>query len=374
MSKEVSIIHSSFDGRMIAAAMDEFAKDHFDASEYRSLKKLGMGFNPGVLAEMARHAYAMDAIQQPLTAAGVPTPVQFLQNWLPGFVKIIFAAREIDEIVGRSTVGSWEDEEIVQPVLENLGTAVPYGDLNNVPLTNWNLTFVTRTVIRFESGLRVGNLEEMRAARVRVNSGQTKRESCGLALEIQRNQVGFYGYNSGNNQTYGFLNDPGAAPYIQVATGVGGYKWSQKTFLEICLDLRTALQLLRTQSQGTIKPDKTPITLAIATNAVDYLSTTSDFGYSVYAWLKEFYPNVRVVDAPQLNAANAGDGVFIMFADSVNDTSTDDRRTWVQVVPAEFQVLGVQKLAKGYEEDYSNATAGCMLKRPYAQVRFYNIS
>ena len=99
MSKEVSIIHSSFDGRMIAAAMDEFAKDHFDASEYRSLKKLGMGFNPGVLAEMARHAYAMDAIQQPLTAAGVPTPVQFLQNWLPGFVKIIFAAREIEIFV-----------------------------------------------------------------------------------------------------------------------------------------------------------------------------------------------------------------------------------------------------------------------------------
>jgi hypothetical protein len=79
---------------------------------------------------------------------------------------------------------------------------------------------------------------------------------------------------------------------------------------------------------------------------------------------------VRVVSAPQLNNANGNANVFILFADAVNDgLSTDDNKTFIQVVPATFQLLGVQQLAKGYEEDYSNATAGVMVKRPYAVYR-----
>jgi hypothetical protein len=46
---------------------------------------------------------------------------------------------------------------------------------------------------------------------------------------------------------------------------------------------------------------------------------------------------------------------------------------WVQVVPAKFQALGVEKQAKAYVEDYANATAGCMLKRPYGVVRYSGI-
>lgn len=373
-----SEIHSSFDGREYGEDMKAIAAifgSGFDINDCLNLKNIGIDLNKKILVQMMQsHAIAMDSIQQPLTTPSIPNVVQFLQNWLPGMVKIITAARKIDELIGMQTTGSWEDEEIVQPLLENTATAVPYGDTTNVPLANWNLNFNTRTVVRFESGMRVGNLEEARASRVRVNSGETKRESAALSLEIQRNAVGFYGYNSGNNNTYGFLNDTSLPAYVEVATGVGGFHWSQKTFLEICADIRTAIVQLRTQSQDTIDPETVNITLALPTNAVDYLSTTSDFGISVRDWLKTTYPRIRVVSAPQLNAANASDGVFYLFADAVTDLSTDDGRTFIQVVPAKFQVLGVQKLAKGYEEDYSNATAGVMTKRPYGVVRYYNIS
>ena len=136
----------------------------------------------------------------------------------------------------------------------------------------------------------------------------------------------------------------------------------------------TAFQSLRTQSQDTIEPDKTPLTLTVATNSVDYLAKTSDFGISVYNWMKQFYPNVRVVSAPQLNGANGGANVFYVHADSVQDSaSTDDGKTFSQIVPAKFQLLGVSQKAKGYEEDYSNATAGVLCKRPYAVKRFSGI-
>src|SRR3954465_6990994 len=75
---------------------------------------------------------AMDDLQPLVTAATIATPIQFLQNWLPGFVNIITQARKIDDLIGIVTAGAWEDEEIVQGILEQLGTTVPYGDYTNV--------------------------------------------------------------------------------------------------------------------------------------------------------------------------------------------------------------------------------------------------
>jgi len=111
----------------------------------------------------------------------------------------------------------------------------------------------------------------------------------------------------------------------------------------------------------------------VATDSVDFLTVTSDFGISVRAWLTDAYPKVRVVSAPQLNNANGAENVFYMFADNVQDMSTDGGATFIQMVPAKFQVLGIQQLAKAYEEDFSNATAGVMCKRPFAVVRFTGI-
>lgn len=373
--KQISPVHQHFTGKFFKdnayglKAERDYALDEME----QLLPKIGIGFNRGVL-ERAMD-YAMDTvlpagnIQQPLTTSSISTPIQFLQNWLPGIVEIITAKRSIDELVGRTTVGSWEDEQIVQQVLALTGAAQPYQDITNVPLTSWNQTFVTRTVVRFELGLRVGNLEEARAARVRVDSAAQKRTSAALQLEIQRNAIGFYGYNSGNNNTYGFLNDPNLPAYVNVANT----NWATQSFAGIQSDLLTAFQTLRTQSQGRITPNKDPITLAIATNCVDYLATSTDFGMSVWRWLTEFYPNVRVVDAVQLNAANGGSNVFYVYADKVMDSGTDDQNTFVQIVPATFQMLGIQKLAKGYEEDYSNATAGILTKRPYAVTRWSGI-
>jgi len=161
-------------------------------------------------------------------------------------------------------------------------------------------------------------------------------------------------------------------------TGSPATLWSGKTFNQIVTDIITAIVQLRTQSKDTIDPEKLALTLALPTNAVDYLATVNTLGtISVREWLTQTYPNVRVVSAPQLNTASSnsvGGGSMVLFADRVNDLSTDDGHTWAQVVPAKFMVLGVVKLAKGYEEDYANATAGALCKRPFAVTTWTGIS
>lgn len=381
-ARNKSAEHSHFDARDVRGV----EKGKFNPKTYNhimSLRKIGITLDEKRIRQMlgSEHyqeyhndrGYAMDAIQPSITTASIQTPVQFLQNWLPGFVYVMTAPRVIDELIGITTSGSWEDYEIVQGILERIGTSVPYGDRTNIPFSSWNVNWNTSNVVRFEEGMDVGRLETAESARMRVDNAGVKRQGAALNLEIIRNQVGFYGFNAGNNNTYGFLNAVGSPSYVEVTTGVAGFTWSVKTFLEICKDIRTAIVALRTNSQGLINPEKLKLTLAVATDAVDWLSTTSDFGISVSDWLKQAYPNIRVMNAPQLNNANAGDNVFFLYAENVMDESTDDGRTWLQNVPAKFLVLGVEQKAKGYVEDYSNATAGVMLKRPYSIVRYYNI-
>lgn len=334
------------------------------------LNLLGIGITPRQIQAM-QSGMGMDSLQALTTTASITTPVQFLQNWLPGFVNVITGARKIDALTGIMTAGSWEDEEIVQGLLEHTGSATPYGDYTNVPNASWNTNFERRTVVRMEEGLFVGRLEEARSSRIRVDTAAEKRNASALALEIERNKIGFNGYNSGNNRTYGFLNDPGLPNYSTVATGAASSTtWALKTFNEIVFDITAALQALRTNSKDVIDPGTTPITLATATAVRDQLSRMNTLGtQSVMQWLNASYPNIRVESAPELDAANSGANVFYLYAENVADSGSDGGATFVQVVPAKFQVLGVQPMAKGYVEDYSNATAGIMCKRPYAVYR-----
>lgn len=342
------------------------------ADSYRDLPLIGICGLDQNLNKMIE-GIGIDAIQGLVTTASITTPIQFLQTWLPGFVNVITAARKIDELIGISTVGYWEDEEVVQGVMEQTGKAVPYGDYNNVPFASWNANWERRTVVRFEEGIRVGTLSEKRSARANINSAQQSREGATLALEIQRNAVGFYGFNSGSNRTYGFLNDPNLPAYVTVANPGSGTTWAVKTYEQICADIRTAVAALRVQSGDTISAYDIETTLAVATAAVDRLSTVSQYGNSVMDWIKATYPKMRVVSAPELSSANGGANVFYLYAERIQDTSTDDGRVFMQIVPSKFNLLGVQKTAKGYEEDYSNATAGTLLKRPFGVVRYTGI-
>ena len=343
--------------------------------QYQQLKKVGIGIDHADLMKMVSFARTdptgMDAnLTTPLTTASITTPIQFLQAWLPGFVEVVTAARRIDMLVGMLTQGSWEDEEIVQGVLEHTGNAPLYGDYNNVPLASWNVNYERRTIVRFEQGMTVGRLEEARAAAIRTNSAENKRSAAAVSLEIERNRVGFNGYQNGANRTYGLLNETDTPAYVDVADGASGSSnWSAKTFLEITADLRAAFSALRTQSQEKVDPMFQEVTLAVATDSVDFLTTVSDFNMSVYDWMMKNYSKTRVISIPEFNNANGGESVFYMYSESVMDSGSDDNRTYIQVVPTKFQTLGVDQRSKSYVEDYSNATAGIMLKRPYAVVR-----
>lgn len=372
--RKTSTVHKRLSpaaARSLQSKLRGVAMDSMDS--VRALSKIGIHMSDFAVQTYAQ-AYGMDAaVSIPgltVNAAQGNSPyMQFLQAWLPGQVHVITAARKADELMGITTAGAWEDEEIIQEILELVGVAQPYSDHGNIPFSSWNLTYEKRGVVRFEEGFQVGELEGVRSGRIGVNAAETKRNAASLALEISRNRVAFYGYaGSTEYPIYGFLNDPGLPPYIGVPAGANGTTWDKKTFAEIVKDILTGLSALRSSSKEVIDPTSTPIILAVASDKVDYLSTPNDLGETAYDWLKENYPNVTVKSLVELNDANSAD-VFYLYAESVGDSGTDGGGVIDQIVPSRFRALGVDTSCKMVTEDFTNATSGALVKRPFAVYR-----
>ena len=378
-----SQIHSYVPGRKVAAAAQAisaaFSMDGA-VSQYKQLSDVGIHFsNRGLRSAVEFIRAAMDEslnpLQPGLTTPSIITPVQFLQNFLPGFVRYITAERMIDTAIGMYTIGAFEDRQIVQGEAELTGQAVPYGDTSNIPFSSFNINWVYRTVEQFKLGMQVPMLQEMRASRARIDYASNVRDAAAEALEILRNAIGFFGFNDGLGSTYGLLNDPNETAYYQVPNGVAGTpQWSTKTYLEIWADIRLAASNLRTQSLERVNPHEAETTLLLPTSVVDQLDQINALGnQSVMQLIKATYPKMRVLSAPELDNAHIGDNVGYLYADKVNDSSTDDGVVFGQYVPSKFYMLGVERQIERFIEGYANATAGVLCKRPFANVRFFGI-
>lgn len=330
----------------------------------KTAAKFGVYIDP----EVKRQTVSMDSLPSLQTNPSVLTPVQFLQYFLPEVIEIVTAAMTIDEIVGRDTVASWEDEQVVSKFVEYTGNIRPYADKSTTPLSNVNVNFEMRNIVRLEEGIEVDLLEEARAAKIKMNISQTKRNAAAKALALELNRIGFFGYNNGDNRTYGLLNDPNLPAYVTVAAGASGSTWSVKSFLEICKDIRTAVAALRTKSGNLVNPATTNMTMVLPSACIEYLSTTTDLGLSVMDWINKTYPKLRIISTVEFDGANGGSNVFYLFADEL-----EGQRTFRQLVVQAFRLLGVARREKGYTEAYSNATAGIMLNMPIGIVRYTGI-
>lgn len=353
----------------------KFRFEDYSKVSNNDLSTLGVGMDASIMNDVTSifgrpSGYAMDASYPLQTTPSITNPVQFFQYWAPEAVEVVTAARKIDDIVGRTIAGSFEDEEIVTTILERTGRAHPYTDTANIPLASWNTNFVTRSIVRFEEGLEVGYLENMRASRMRIDSHKEKAAAAAESLAIEHNNIGFYGYANGQNQTYGLLNDPNLPAYQTVAQGASNdTSWSKKTFNEITADIITAVSALVNQLAGLFDPTKDSFTLALSLVSTQWLNTMNELGTkSVYTWLKETYPKMRIESAVELNGANGGSNVFYLFVDQLK--GKDVIKQYVQDV---LRLVGVEKRAKVTIEDYASATAGIIVQQPVGIVRYSGI-
>lgn len=338
----------------------------------KDLAKLGITMDEADAGVVA----AMDVAPTMVTTASVATPIQFLQWWMPGMIEVVTRARRADDMIGRSNVASWEDEEVVFTIKENVGQPRPYGDNTDVPLMSYNANFAKRTNVRFEAGIQTGKLEDARASRMRINPYNEKRAALAGAVAISLNEIAFSGYDSYDSVTnptggltYGIKNAPELPAYVTLATNAAGSstQFKDKTYLEMCSDFITAMSALRVQSGDLFNPETDGVTCAIAMSAFQYLDKQNELGTSsVRDFVKRNYPKLRFLSVPELdNAGGAGVHGMYFIADAINGKKCAD-----QLVTAALRLLGVEPKIKGTLEGYTFSTAGSAFYQPIGVVRY----
>lgn len=349
------------ESRLSAADLGKFSMDgldkYSDGQVETLFRKVGIGISENVSERAMDEYIAMN------TEATISTWVQFLQAFYPTPIMIATKARRADRIGGSNKLGEWRDAEAVFPIVERIGKPRIYSDSANVPLASWNPSFEKRSIVAFELGLSVGKREEARAAAMRLNSASLKRSSVSEALALALNDVYFSGYQ-GN--TYGLLNDPNLDAYVTVATGAGSdTEWSTKTFDEIVADINAGFSALAGNTGGYIDSLSARIKLVLPTKVLGALNTPNSYGMSVMEYLRKTYSNLEIIAIDNFNGANGGENVFYMILDE------DLNGSFVQgqFIQDRFRLVGMQPTAKGFIEDYSNATAGCVVAQPKAIYR-----
>lgn len=330
-----------------------FAHDEFPEAEMGDYNRVGV-----TVAEDAD----TDGV---LNQAGW-TPLHFLYYPLNKPIEILTEATVIDKICGRSIVADWETAEIIQPVVEGTGNPQLYGDDNDTPLASFNNDFEKRDVQRFELGIRVGKLEDARIAKMAPlgfkSAYDTKRGWLATSFKLLLNRIGHRGFKNGSASTFGLLNDPNVSYSTSVSTvRTNVTRWADKTFQEICADLRKMFTDVNISS-GThfdgMAGDKCKLVLSPA--AKNALATENDHGKSVMQYLKENYEGCEVIGDPMFrNAFGEGIDCAMLIADELNGNKVVD-----QFIPKAFQLMGVYKDEKHVKEAYTCATAGVMIKQP----------
>ena len=368
---QASVVHSSINPNTPPLVLD--ASDITNQS-ITSLQRIGISPNVPALhrADCAACEYISmtmdDTPTQPITTGSITTATQFAQQILPGIVRVATAERTIDRLAGMNIIGKWADTQIIQAIVGNSGTPSLYTDSGNIPLANWNLNWELRTNRRFEMGFTSGILEQELAAMVRVASAAEKRYGVIEALEILRNEIGFFGFNDGFGRTFGFFNDPGLP-----ATEVSDADWTQNDFEAITNSITQFAVALQVSGLGKIDVRNQPINFAYPLSRDQFLNAKTTLGYTARQWIRDTYPNWILYAIPQMDDSDnngIADTICFLYAESVMGSGTDDGKVVIQMVPQKFRTLGVEQRAKGYVEDSSNATAGILWKRPFACVRF----
>jgi hypothetical protein len=343
------------------------------ANSPEQLDRMGIIITPKFQQDQFKPGFALDAATQPVNTQAVGTPAQFLQEFLPGVVNVLTKVRKADYIAPVSTAGDWHLEEVVLKVMEHTGSPQLYSDHGAVPFADFHENYVKRQIVRFELGVQMAPLADARSSATGTNPDAQKRGALANAFEILRNNIAFYGFDIGNGETYGLLNDPLLPSYVTAANGVSGdSEWTEKTVAERISDLVSAASGLRVQSGGNIDPEKDPIKLTLPLSIADLINEVDDSTGSAKTtkqWIGENYANWTIENAPEFDGANAGANVFYLSAEKVEDGSDDDGQVMTQIVPAKMVALGTEQRAKAPFEAYSSAYAGVMTKRAFGVYR-----
>ena len=268
---------------------------------------------PGVtmyLPDEWKRDYRMAMDAQPTLSTDPNSAIPSLLTTVidPKVIRIVFTPLNFAKILTEQKNGDWLEETRIFPVVEETGEVSSYGDFNNNGRAGVNLNFPNFQSYLFQTFIRYGERELERAGLAKIN--YVSELGVAAADLLNRFQNLSYAFGISGLQNYGIINNPFLSSYITPATkAAGGTAWfngnsPNATANEVYNDINALVQKLISQTNGVIEMDD-EMTLALSPASAQALRFANSFGVFVKELLKEGYPNIRVVTAPQYGVNNA---------------------------------------------------------------------
>jgi hypothetical protein len=267
---------------------------------------------------------AMDAQPPLVTLPNASIPGFFTQLVDPEVVRILQTPNKGAEILGEQKRGTWVDQTIFIPVVENTGEVSTYGDFNTVGRSDVNEQWEQRQAYLFQTITEFGDLEIERAGAARLELVSEKQRSAAKTLDKFMDLI----YHNGvaNLMNYGLLNDPALPAALTPSTkAAGGVLWVtaggvvNATAAEIYTDFQMLFNQLVVASGSYITQD-TAMTLVYPNTVAAALTAVNSFGITIRAFIKESFPNVEYVVDPRY--ATTGGNVVQLIAKEFDDNKT----------------------------------------------------
>ncbi len=253
---------------------------------------------------------AQDAQPTLVSTPNAAIPGFFTQLVDPEVVRILQAPNKGAEIYGEQKKGTWVDQTIFIPVVENTGEVSSYGDFNTLGRSDVNEQWEQRQSYLFQTIIEYGDLEVERAGAAKLELVSEKQQAAAKTLDKFMDYV--YHFGLSNMPNYGITNDPGLLPNLlpTVKNAGNGNKWIFNGSLnalpeEIYNDFVLLFNQLTTNSMGYITAD-TPMTLVLPNTVAAALTAVNSFGITIKAFIKESFPNIEYVTDPRYSGVTGG--------------------------------------------------------------------
>jgi hypothetical protein len=220
----------------------------------------------------------------------------------PQVIRVAFTPLQFAKILTERKAGDWLEETRIFPVVEETGEVSSYGDFNNNGRAGVNLNFPNFQSYLFQTFVRYGERELERAGLAKINYVSELGVSAADLLNRYQNLSYAFGING--LQNYGIINNPYLSAYLTPATkAAGGTTWfsgnsPNATANEVYNDIVALVEKLISQTNGVIELDD-PMTLAMSPSSALALRFANSFGVYVRDLLKEGFPKMKIMTAPQ---------------------------------------------------------------------------
>lgn len=299
---------------------------------------------------------------------------QFFTIFHEQTINVLYRGRTAAQTFGVKKAGDWTTERIAFKLRELTASASLYDDWTRAPYAAYNYGWDVRDTLRLEWALEVTKLEEAVASVMRRNAYKDKMDAITLNNSIWTNEFFWNGAavamsgGTWNKKLYGVLNEPnlaGRKRNLPVDPG------SQNiTVDDMCAALRLVKQSLVNDLQGSAGDIE-----SIAVEIACPLSWQSAFtvpntvtGYTAFKWLGENWKTATVSFKPELDTADDGDPMMMVFVKSIPEVGMDTINLFET---SKLHLVGAMPSLKGREESYSSSVAGALVAAPLA-VAFWS--